>query len=94
MARPVKTFEAYPLQVAIFQGAKGGYSVSSGKRQKNQQGQYETINFLFPSEVPTMAKLLDMAFVWCASQDRNSQSNGDAPMSGGGSDSTEGPVPF
>lgn len=89
MARPIKVFKMYPMQVAIFQGEKGFSAVCNKSQKSKESGQYEDSSMFFPSELPTMAKLMGMAFEWIANQERPAASCG-----GGYGQSSDGPVPF
>jgi hypothetical protein len=60
--RPAKTFKAYPVEVAIFQG-QYGYSCSVQKTFK-KDNKYEHTNFLGPNDAAVAGVLLNYAFQW------------------------------
>ena len=76
---PVKKFDGFPVEVAVWAGDNGRFSVTVHKRYKDKDGTYKSTGFFSTAEAIVAGRLLDRAADWIMLQQRQPQSRTTAP---------------
>lgn len=69
-AKPIITFDTYPIRVAVWENTPGKgprYTVTHSRSYKKDD-EWKDSNSYTASDLPTLAKLLDMAHTWIVNQ--------------------------
>jgi hypothetical protein len=74
-AKPVITFDTYPINVAVWENAPGKgprYTVTHSRSYKKDD-EWKDSNSYTAADLPTLGKLLDMAFIWIVNAEQTAR---------------------
>ena len=74
-AKPVITFDTYPISVAVWENAPGKgprYTVTHNRSYKKDD-EWKDSNSYTAADLPTLEKLLDMAFIWIVNAEQTAR---------------------
>ncbi len=74
-AKPAKTFDIYPISVAVWENAPGKgprYTVTHSRTYKKDD-EWKDSDSYTAADLPTLAKLCDMAFAWIVNAEQTAR---------------------